>query len=59
MNRGLHRVGDVAPELRMARRESRAEFTRFISRITNTPRSGSIQMDVPVKPVWPKLRGEK
>src|SRR3954465_15557954 len=35
------------------------EFTRFISSTTNTLRSGSIQMDVPVNPVWPNERGEK
>ena len=35
------------------------ELTRFISSTTNTLRSGSIQMDVPVKPVCPNDRGEK
>ena len=57
-DRRLHGVGDVAPQLHMARRSPR-ELTRFISSTTNRPRSGSIQMDVPVKPVCPKLRGEK
>src|SRR5690606_15073077 len=37
----------------------RVGLTRFVSRITNTPRSGSIQMLVPVNPVWPNERGEK
>src|ERR1035437_4580140 len=32
---------------------ARASCTRFVSRITNISRSGSIQIDVPVNPVWP------
>src|ERR1700735_2183939 len=37
----------------------RVGFTRFVSRITKRSRSGSIQSDVPVKPVCPKLLAEK
>lgn len=36
-----------------AGRRARAACTRFVSRTTNISRSGSIQSDVPVKPVWP------
>ena len=60
-----HRGSPTAPRRRRragaARGASRSPrgFTRFMSRTTNSPRSGSIQIDVPVKPVWPKLRGEK
>jgi len=31
----------------------------LVSSTTNSSRSGSAQIDVPVKPVWPKLRDEK
>src|SRR3984893_5871087 len=34
-------------------------FTRFVSKTMNRHLVGSIQSDVPVKPVWPKLRDEK
>src|SRR6266480_5728954 len=37
----------------------REGFTRLVSTTTNRSFSGSIQIDVPVKPVWPKLHGEK
>src|SRR5688572_5996710 len=33
---------------------SRVGFTRFVSSTTNRSSSGSIQIEVPVKPVWPK-----
>src|SRR2546427_8943980 len=36
---------------------ARVGFTRLVSRIMNTPRSGSNQMDVPVKPVCPNAFG--
>ena len=36
-----------------AGRRARAACTRFVSSTTNISRSGSIQSDVPVKPVWP------
>ena len=36
---------------------SRVGCTRFVRRITNSFRSGSIHIDVPVKPVWPNERG--
>ena len=60
-------ASSTAPAPRRPRRAAAAraalpsprEFTRFISSTTNSPRSGSIQSEVPVKPVWPKLRGEK
>ena len=35
---------------------SRVGFTRLVSRMTNSRAAGSIQIDVPVKPVWPKAR---
>src|SRR6185437_8131135 len=35
---------------------SRVGSTRFVSRMMNRSCCGSIQMDVPVKPVWPKAR---
>ena len=38
---------------------ARVGFTRLVSKMTKRSRSGSIQSDVPVKPVWPKLSGEK
>src|SRR5689334_19125979 len=34
-------------------------FTRLVRTTTNRSFSGSIQIEVPVKPVWPKLQGEK
>src|SRR3989338_1871762 len=34
-------------------------WTRLVSKTTNSCLSGSIQMEVPVKPVWPKARAEK
>ena len=34
-------------------------WTRLVSRTTKRPRSGSIQSEVPVKPVWPKERGPR
>ena len=36
-----------------AGRRARAACTRFVSSTTNISRSGSIQSDVPVKPVCP------
>ena len=36
---------------------SRVGCTRLVSRMTNRLRSGSIHIDVPVNPVWPKERG--
>src|SRR5690606_22710949 len=38
---------------------ARVGLTRFVRRTTKRLRSGSIQMLVPVKPVWPKDRLEK
>ncbi len=38
---------------------ARVGFTRLVSSTTKSLRSGSIHSDVPVKPVWPKLLGEK
>ena len=38
---------------------SRVGCTRFVSRMTKSRRSGSIQSEVPVKPVWPKDRSER
>ena len=38
----------------LAGRLALAACTRFVSRITNISRSGSIQSEVPVNPVWPK-----
>ena len=38
---------------------SRVGFTRLVSRMTKSSRSGSIHSEVPVKPLWPKLCGEK
>ena len=35
---------------------ARVGFTRFVSRIMKTSRSGSIQIDVPVNPVCPNER---
>jgi len=40
-------------------RLARAACTRLVSRMTNMCRSGSIQSDVPVKPVCPKARSDK
>ena len=37
----------------LAGRRARAACTRFVSSTTNISRSGSIQSEVPVKPVWP------
>src|SRR5690242_3990510 len=34
-------------------------FTRLVRTTTKRSFSGSIQIEVPVKPVWPKLHGEK
>src|SRR3954466_785412 len=41
------------------RRLARVGFTRLVSNTTNSPRSGSTQMLVPVNPVCPNDRGEK
>ncbi len=38
---------------------SRVGWTRLVSRMTNSSRAGSIQIEVPVKPVWPKEAAEK
>src|SRR5262249_53702520 len=38
---------------------SRVGYTRLLSKTTKTRRSGSIQMEVPVKPVWPNECGLK
>src|ERR1700756_3873303 len=38
---------------------SRVGWTRLVNRTTKSWRSGSIQMLVPVKPVWPKACEEK
>src|SRR2546428_703760 len=35
----------------------RGAYARLVSNTTNNSRSGSIHSDVPVQPVWPKLRG--
>ena len=35
---------------------ARVGLTRFVSRMMNRSRSGSSQIDVPVKPVWPNAR---
>src|SRR5207247_1555488 len=64
---GDHGAGASAPTTASARLErtcrialfSRLGCTRFVSRITNSRRSGSIHIEVPVKPVWPKDRGER
>ena len=40
-------------EITLAGRRARAAWTRFVSSSTNICRSGSIQIDVPVYPVWP------
>src|SRR5207245_3320486 len=37
---------------------ARVGFTRFVSRTMKRSRSGSIHIDVPVKPVWPNERRE-
>src|SRR5439155_20158794 len=37
---------------------SRVGWTRLVSRMMKSWRSGSIHIEVPVKPVWPKARGE-
>lgn len=37
----------------LAGRRARAACTRLVRRTTNISRSGSIHIDVPVKPVWP------
>jgi hypothetical protein len=54
-----HRVGHGPPDLANGVVLPASGGTRLVRRMTKRLRSGSIHIDVPVNPVWPKERGPK